>query len=70
VDDAIEMVFTCKDCGLKFLSSPEFELHKQTHYLDKWSSKPDKTNWKAPDGLNPDSAAAPAKGATAIRQGF
>ncbi|MFY9798060.1 MAG: C2H2-type zinc finger protein [Candidatus Nitrosopolaris sp.] len=50
------MAFTCKDCGIKFLSSSEFELHKQTHYqthLDKWSSKPDKINWKPPDGLNP-----------------
>jgi hypothetical protein len=50
------MVFTCKDCGIKFLSSSEFEHHKQTHYqthLDKWSGKPDKINWKAPDGLNP-----------------
>jgi hypothetical protein len=46
------MVFSCKYCGIKFLSSSEFELHKQTH-LDKWSSKPDKINWKAPDGLNP-----------------
>jgi hypothetical protein len=53
--DAIDMVFTCKDCGIKFLSSSEFELHKQTHsqtHLDKCSSKPDKINWKAPDGLN------------------
>jgi hypothetical protein len=50
--DAIDMVFTCKDCGIEFLSSSEFELHKQTH-LDKWSSKPDRINWKAPDGLNP-----------------
>jgi hypothetical protein len=51
------MVFTCKDCGIKFLSSSEFEHHQgQTHYqthLDKWSGKPDKTNWKSPDGLNP-----------------
>jgi len=43
-------------CSIKFLSSSEFEPHKQTHYqthLDKWSSKPDKINWKASDGLNP-----------------
>jgi hypothetical protein len=49
-------LFTCKDCGIKYLSSSEFEFHKQTHYqthLDTWSSKPDKISWKAPDGLNP-----------------
>lgn len=45
-------MFTCKDCGLKFLSSSEFEHHKQTHYQTHLD-KPDMISWKAPDGLNP-----------------
>ncbi len=48
------MVFICKDCGIKFLSSSEFEHHKQTHYQTiSTSGVADKINWKAPDGLNP-----------------
>ena len=50
------MVSTCKDCGQEFLSSSEYKCHQQTHlktHIDSWS-KPDKVNWKPPDGMTQD----------------
>jgi hypothetical protein len=51
------MVSICKDRGQKFLSSPEYKRHQETHLqtgIDKWGSntKTDKVSWKASDGLN------------------
>jgi hypothetical protein len=59
IRNQLGMVSICKDCGQEFLSSSEYKRHQQTHlqtHLDRWSSnsKPDKVNWKPPDGMNQD----------------
>jgi hypothetical protein len=52
----VDMAFTCKDCGQKFLSSSEYKRHQQIHlqtHIDRWS-KPDKVTWKPSEGMNQD----------------
>jgi hypothetical protein len=53
------MVSICKDSGQEFLSTSEYKRHQQRHLqtrIDKWSSnsKPEKVNWKPPDGMSQD----------------
>ena len=48
------MLYICKDCRQKFLSSSEYKRHQQTHlqtHIDSW--RPDKVSWNPPEGMNP-----------------
>ncbi len=49
------MVLKCQDCGQEFLSSSEYNRHRQTHlqtHLDKWSKKEELNDFPPPQGLN------------------